>query len=105
MSPDACNKLLEILPSMSRPELQQLWSTLFGRPPHPKLRRQLMIPILAYRAQEKTYGGLKAATRRYLLRLAQQIEGGGRRFFAAERTRGMTSGSASDLSPRFSTIW
>lgn len=77
MTPDACSKLLEILPNMSRPELQELWSSLFGRPPHPKLRRQLMVPILAYRAQEKAYGGLKAATRRYLLQLAQQIESGG----------------------------
>jgi hypothetical protein len=74
LTKDACQKLLERLPAMSRPELQELWAKLFGRPPHPKLRRQLMVPILAYRAQEKTYGGLKASTRKYLLRLAQQIE-------------------------------
>lgn len=77
VTPDACTALLERLPKMSRPELQQLWQTLFGRSPHPKLRRQLMVPILAYRAQEKTYGGLKTATRKYLHRIAVQLENGG----------------------------
>ena len=71
---DKCTQTLERLPSMSRQELQQLWQELFGRPPHPKLRRQLLIPILAYRVQEKAYGGLKASTRNYLRKLALQLE-------------------------------
>ena len=71
---DKCTQTLERLPSMDRAELQQLWQDLFGKPPHPKLRRQLLVPILAYRVQEKVYGGLKASTRNYLRRLALQLE-------------------------------
>jgi hypothetical protein len=33
-----------------------------------------MIPILAYRLQEKAYGGLKASTRKRLMRLAADLE-------------------------------
>jgi hypothetical protein len=44
---DKCTKTLEQLPNMSRPELHRLWQELFGKPAHPKLRRQLLVPILA----------------------------------------------------------
>jgi len=71
---DKCAQTLKELPTMDRPGLQQLWQELFGKPPHPKLRRQLMVPILAYRVQEKAYGGLKSSTRNYLRKLAAQLE-------------------------------
>ena len=47
---------------------------MFNRPVHPKLRRDLRIPILAYRIQEKAYGGLKPSTRKRLQRLAEELE-------------------------------
>lgn len=78
MTPEKCTELLNQIPAMERPALQHLWAELFGQPPHPKLRRQLMVPILAYRVQEKTYGGLKASTRNYLRKLAKAIEDGRR---------------------------
>jgi hypothetical protein len=71
---DKCAETLKQLPTMDRSQLQQLWLELFGKPPHPKLRRQLLVPIIAYRAQEKAYGGLKASTRDYLRKLALELE-------------------------------
>ncbi len=69
----AVARLLGQLPAMGRRELQQLWRELFGRDPSPRLRRDLMIPILAYRAQERAFGGLKESTVRMLRELALGI--------------------------------
>jgi len=41
------------LPTLPRAGLLALWRELFTQPAHLKLRRDLMIPILAYRLQEK----------------------------------------------------
>lgn len=48
-----------------------LWEHLFGKPPNPSLRREVLIPILAYRLQEMTLGGLKAAHEKRLRVLAE----------------------------------
>lgn len=56
---------------MSREDLQSLWTKLFGKPPSPALRRENLIPILAYRLQEKAFGGLKAAVVKRLRQIAQ----------------------------------
>jgi hypothetical protein len=71
----AVARLLAQLPAMDRKELQQHWRELFGREPNPGLRRDLMIPILAWRAQEKAFGGLKESTVRMLRELALGIAG------------------------------
>jgi hypothetical protein len=71
---DKYAETLKQLPTMDRTQLQQLWLELFGKPPHPKLRRQLLVPVLAYRIQEKAHGGLKPSTRDYLRKLALQME-------------------------------
>jgi hypothetical protein len=60
---------------MERSELQRLWKQLFDREPSPMLRRDVLMPILAYRIQEKAYGGLKESTARKLRALA--LTGGG----------------------------
>ena len=57
---------LEELPRLRTAKLRVLWQELFEKPVHPKLRREMMIPILAYRIQEKAYGGLKPSTRKRL---------------------------------------
>jgi len=51
---------------MKTEQLRALWHEVFGKPPHPKLRRELLIPIIAYRLQERALGGLKPATLRRL---------------------------------------
>jgi hypothetical protein len=62
------------LPTLKRAALVLLWHDLFGGPAPAKMRRELMIPILAYRTQEKAHGGLKPATRARLRKLAQALE-------------------------------
>ena len=62
------------LPGFSRQQLLDLWLKLHGRAAPPGIRRELMVPFLAYRIQEKAYGGLKPTTRSKLLRIARAIE-------------------------------
>lgn len=72
----AVDELLAQLPTMKPQELQRLWRELFGQAPSPALYRQTLIPILAYRIQEKAFGGLKEATARRLRELADAHAGG-----------------------------
>src|ERR1700685_1432490 len=73
MSIEISTKLQE-LPRLPKPELLALWQELFAKPAHPRLRRNLMIPILAYRMQERAHGGLKPSTLRRLQKLAANLE-------------------------------
>jgi hypothetical protein len=52
--------------------LEKLWRDLFGRVPSPALRRETLIPILAYRIQEKAFGGFRESTVRKLRKLAEE---------------------------------
>jgi hypothetical protein len=67
----AVDRLLEQLPTMDRKALLRLWRDLFDRVPSPALRRETLIPILAYRIQEKAFGGLKESTLKRLHELAE----------------------------------
>jgi hypothetical protein len=73
MSSEISTKLEE-LPRLRTAKLRVLWQELFEKPVHPKLRREMMIPILAYRIQEKAYGGLKPSTRKRLEKLARELD-------------------------------
>ena len=73
---EAAHRLLEQLPTMKRKELLSLWRDLFDRMPCPALRRKTLIPILAYRIQEKAFGGLKESTVRKLRALADESVAG-----------------------------
>jgi hypothetical protein len=73
MSNDEVVNRVDELPGLSTPELWTLWRKLFDQAPHPRLRRELMIPVLAYRLQEQAYGGLKPSTRKRLQKLAAQL--------------------------------
>src|SRR5664279_3249848 len=68
------NTKLQELPHLPKPELLALWQELFAQSAHPRLRRNLMIPILAYRIQENAYGGLKPSTCKRLLKLAVELK-------------------------------
>ena len=57
------------LPSKSRAELVKLWDETFSDPPPAKLRKELMVPILAYRIQELAFGGLSNSARKRLAEL------------------------------------
>jgi hypothetical protein len=62
------------LPNLSRQQLLDLWQKLYRRQAPVGLRRELLIPFLAYRIQENTYGGLKPSTRVELRRIARLLE-------------------------------
>jgi hypothetical protein len=72
----AVDQLLDQLPTRNRAELRNLWRDLFGREASPRLRRETLIPILAYRLQEKTYGCLKEPAARKLCELTGNCSDG-----------------------------
>jgi hypothetical protein len=76
---EAVDRLLAQLPIMKRTALEKLWSNLFERTPCPALRREMLIPILAYRIQEQTFGGLRESTARKLRELAEEPLSGAQR--------------------------
>ena len=51
-----------------------LWKELYGKEAPPGIRRELMVPFLTYRLQEKAYGGLKPSIRAELRRIARNLE-------------------------------
>lgn len=82
---------LDSLRSLKPDELTDRWRDLFGSEPPDRLRRDLLIQALAYRIQEQTLGGLKAATRRLLERIAGDARA--RRPIAVEAKRPVTAGA------------
>jgi Protein of unknown function (DUF2924) len=70
--------LLEQLPSLDRTGLLELWQKSFGRPASPGLRRELMLPILAFRIQELAHGGLKPETKATLQEITSSLNPKGR---------------------------
>jgi hypothetical protein len=65
--------LLEQLPSLERASLLDLWQKSFDRPASPGLRRELMLPILAFRIQELAHGGLKPETKAKLCEITASL--------------------------------
>jgi hypothetical protein len=72
--PDPIAQRLVDLPTLSRVDLFDLWKQLFNASPSPKLRRDLMIPILAFRLQEQAFGSLSARTLDRLRHLSRAFE-------------------------------
>jgi Protein of unknown function (DUF2924) len=56
--------LIRSLPTFPKTRLVELWKERFGKEPG-RIRPELMVPVLAYRIQERAYGGLspKASAR------------------------------------------
>ena len=69
----ATRELIRRLPMVGRDELLKLWRENFGRPAAPGLKRSLMLPILAYRIQERVYGGLDEESERRLKEVAESL--------------------------------
>lgn len=51
------------LPGMNKQQLLVMWRENFGKEAPAHLRKQLMVPVLAYRIQEREYGGLSHGAR------------------------------------------
>jgi len=73
MNADISKEIVQ-LPGFSRQQLLDLWLKVYCRAAPPGIRRELMVPFLAYRIQENAYGGLKPAIRSQLLRIARDLE-------------------------------
>jgi Protein of unknown function (DUF2924) len=65
--------LTEQLHSLDRAGLLELWHKSFSRPASPGLRRELMLPILAFRIQELALGGLKPETKANLREISGSL--------------------------------
>jgi Protein of unknown function (DUF2924) len=65
---------LASLPNLSKPALCSLWKQLFKSEPPLKVRKELVLRVIAYRLQEQEFGGLNDAQRRRLRQLASAIE-------------------------------
>jgi hypothetical protein len=74
--PDPIVDRLANLPKLSRASLAELWEQLFQTSPQPRLRRDLMVRLLAHRLQEQAFGALASAYRRRLQHLASAMETG-----------------------------
>jgi Protein of unknown function (DUF2924) len=61
------------LDGMSRTELLVRWRDLYGKSAPMGMRRELMIPFLAYRLQENLEGGLSASAKLMLKAAQRQI--------------------------------
>jgi hypothetical protein len=62
------------LRSMSRAQLLDLWQTVYRKAAPPGIRREILVPFLAYKIQENAYGGLKPSVRAELRRIAQSLK-------------------------------
>jgi Protein of unknown function (DUF2924) len=65
---------LAALPSLSKSSLRELWKQLFKNQLPIKMRKELILRVVAYRLQEQEVGGLKDAQRRSLHELSRVLE-------------------------------
>ena len=74
MPDSSIQQRLAALPHLSNPELGILWRQLFQKDPPPKIRKELVVRVLAYRLQEQEFGGLNNSQSRQLRQLASTLE-------------------------------
>lgn len=65
-TPGSLEETLASLPQVARADLLEYWEVLYGTPAPLHISTGLLHRAVAYKLQEKVYGGLKPATRRYL---------------------------------------
>ena len=57
-------------------ELRERWKSTYGKVPTRELGRSFLTRAIAYRLQERAYGGLKPSTRRLLVRFGEETASG-----------------------------
>ncbi len=65
------------LPNMNADELRREWRRLFRSHPPRHIRRDLLVLAIAWKLQEKIYGGLTAAEKRRLAGFAEELRKNG----------------------------
>src|ERR1700722_17041594 len=73
MKADLSNQIAS-LRGLPRAQLVALWQKMFKKPAPLGIRREFLVPFLAYKIQENAYGGLSPRTRAELRRIAKDIE-------------------------------
>ena len=67
---------IERLSKLGIDDLRKRWSAMYGRAPFPAIGRSFLTRAIAYRLQERVYGGLNPSTRRLLARIAEETATG-----------------------------
>lgn len=80
------------LGDLTRDELAERWAGIYGCPPPPGVRRELLQHAAAWHLQAKHHGGLSPATRKSLKKAMQRVAG--------ELARGSPSDIHEDNPPR-----
>ena len=62
------------LPELNQAQLRAKWQSRLKQQPPGHLRKQLLVPLLAYKLQEQAYGGLRPEVKRRLRELAASFE-------------------------------
>jgi len=70
---DSLSEQIATLPSLNKAQLLAIWAEHFSKDPPSGLRKELMVPILAYRMQEREFGGLSHGARRRLREVATSL--------------------------------
>jgi hypothetical protein len=70
--------------------LKERWRILYGTEPPPRISEDLLRRAIAYRLQERAFGGLKPSTRRLLQRIAEDARP---RSSSATPTRKLSAGA------------
>lgn len=68
---------IDRLPSCSAEELRKQWTALYGMTPLPRISKELLVRGIAYRLQEKEYGGLSPYTLQRIARLGKELQKSG----------------------------
>ena len=67
------SRKIATLPELDKPGLLKVWAENFPQRPPPKMRKEIMVPVLAYRIQEREFGGLSHTARKRLKEIAQSL--------------------------------
>jgi hypothetical protein len=77
---------------LSVSELKDRWRSIYGTEPPPRSSRKLLVSAIAYRVQERVFGGLKPSMRRLLERTSEDAGG-----HQISRNRPVTRASAGNV--------
>ena len=69
---EALNAEIAGLLQLGIEKLRERWKAMYGKAPSREIGRSLLTRAIAYRLQERAYGGLKPSTRRLLARVAEE---------------------------------
>ncbi len=73
LSKEEVERAISALDTLDTKALQQKWSALYERDPPSRIRAGLLRLAIAYRLQERAFGGLKPKTVRHLRSLAAEL--------------------------------